>query len=107
MDLGDRYRACGAFFGFDSHSLYAEPGYDQGDSILGSLIFSGSGLSDLGFDATEIAHGGSFGPVSNLVTWSASVAAVPEPASFGAVIGLFVLAFCGFGRRRNICSPSI
>ncbi|GAB5559340.1 MAG: hypothetical protein SynsKO_09870 [Synoicihabitans sp.] len=100
----------GDTFGFSSGAssgfLFAEPGYTQGTSIDGSLIFSGSDLTELGFDETEIANGGTLGSGSNLVTWSASVAAVPEPASFGALIGLIVLVFSAFGRRRDVRSPS-
>lgn len=97
----------GDSFAFNCSAIYTAAGYTAGTQIDGSLIFSGSDLSDLGFNATEIANGGTLGSGLNLVTWSASVAAVPEPASFSAVIGLFVLIFSTFGRRRNVRSQSI
>lgn len=60
----------------------------------------GVDLADLGFDAGEIASGGTLSGTGGTVNWTASVLAVPEPSSFALLAGGLALGAVVARRRR-------
>jgi len=92
---GDNWR-------FDSNNYIGPASFIDTTEVDGSMDFVGSNLAELGFDATEIANGGTFildtagGDVN--VNWSAS--SVPEPATAG-LLGISALGLWLFRRAKN------
>ena len=86
-------------FGFDTDQIYGPRDFTSGQTISGSLVFGGQDLTDLGFDADEIANGG-FIPLggTNVVSWSAS--AIPELSSF-TIAWVATLSVMMVRRRSN------
>lgn len=94
--------ASGDPFGFDGFgaiggsNLLGPVDFTASTSIVGSLEFAGSDLTELGFDAAEIANGGSIDLGDGaIVNWTANV--VPEPSTLSC---LFSISLLLIARRR-------
>jgi hypothetical protein len=94
----------GDAFGFQvgSSNYDAPASYIAGTNLSGQLVFADTTLADLGFDASEIANGGSFVGGGNTVNWTASVAAVPEPATYAVFFGAGALVCAAYRNRRRL-----
>lgn len=91
--------ASGDSFGFAAGvagvaTFYAPANYSSGESIAGSLTFSGHTLTSLGFTAGD---SGTFSGAGNIVNFTV----VPEPSAFAAVTALVVAGCLVFVRRRR------
>ena len=82
---------------------YAPSGYIQNDALNGSATFLNRSLSQLGFDASEIANGGTITIQGTVITWSAT-SAVPEPGAFAFIAGIVILGSAAFRRRPRVLS---
>ncbi|MGJ8638899.1 MAG: PEP-CTERM sorting domain-containing protein [Opitutaceae bacterium] len=88
-----------------SVSYYAPSGYTLGDPISGSVDFASETLSDMNLPSSgsgTIDFVGVGGPEN--VTWGINGATVPEPSSFGLLLGCGALAFSL--RRRRVADPA-
>ena len=88
-------------FGFStslvtSTTLYAPSGYTSGLPITGSLTFAGNDLETMGFTPNS---SGVFSGGGNTVNFT--VGAIPEPSSYGFLLGAAGLATAIFFRRRR------
>jgi hypothetical protein len=87
-------------FGFrageSSSDFYAPTGYSQGDPISSQMIFAGTDLPTMGFTNGD---SGAFTGGGNTVNFS--VTAIPEPNSYGVLLGAAGLATAIFFRRRR------
>lgn len=95
----------GDSFGFDGLYRYAPVGYVASTLLSGYMIFEGKDLASLGFSPENINASGILpafsGNAGNDVYWSTSDGSVvPEPASFGLLIGTTALGF-GLWRIRR------
>ena len=89
----------GEAFGFNENSVYGPiTGFTPSTPIEGTMTFINSTLTTLGFDASEIANGGSLTGAGGTVNWSASV--VPEPSTYAAIFGCVALGFTVIRRKR-------
>ena len=86
-------------FGFDLTYVYGPSSFTSSTIIAGSVTYAGVNLTDLGFDAAEIANGGTLTGTGGTVNWTASV--VPEPSTYAAILGFISLAFVTIRRRRS------
>ncbi|HVZ64706.1 MAG TPA: hypothetical protein VG936_09065 [Lacunisphaera sp.] len=91
----------GDAWGFNSGRVIAPSTYLANGTINGSLTFAGMDLATFGFDATEIANGGTIGSGSYIVHWTASTTAIPEPATNALLFGLAVVGFAVCRNRRG------
>lgn len=86
-------------FGFSGGSFFVANGYDlaTGPALSGTMTYSGKSLTDLGF-SSNTSMAGSFAAAGTTANWTTS--AVPEPATYGAMLGLAALSLV-FLRRRG------
>lgn len=87
-------------FSFSTGGINAPFGYSAGDPISGSVLFSGSSLSDLGLSGSSGAINMTGGVTA--ISWSASVSAVPEPSTYAAIFGVIALGGAACRRRRVV-----
>ena len=83
-------------FAFISGLLYAPPNYTVGDTIEGSLTFNSTDIVALGFTPGD---SGSFSSDGGTINYT--VGAIPEPSSYGFLLGAVGLATAIFCRRRR------
>ena len=89
----------GDAFGFSTQSsgfLYARAGYTAGENIAGSMTFNGTDIVALGFTPGD---SGSFSSDGGTINYT--VGAIPEPSSYGFLLGAVGLATAVFCRRRR------
>lgn len=91
----------GDAWGFTGTRVIAPYNYTANTVISGSLVFSGLDLTILGFDATEIANGGTIGSGNFVVHWTAS-SPIPEPGSDSLCLGLIALGALVRLRARRV-----
>ncbi len=91
----------GASWGFGPSIIYAPSGYVANTVISGTVTFAGLDLTALGFDATEIANGGTIGSGNFIVHWTAS-SPIPEPATDAVCLGLVALGAVAWRIRRGV-----
>jgi hypothetical protein len=90
----------GASWGFGPGIVDAPYGYTANTVISGTIVFAGMNLTAFGFDATEIANGGTVGSGNFIVHWTASNA-IPEPATSAAMLGVSALGLAWSLRRQR------
>ena len=92
----------GDAFGFELYdlmlggSLYAPPNYTAGENIAGSMTFNSTDIVALGFTPGD---SGSFSSPGGTINYT--VGAIPEPSSYGFLLGAVGLATAVFCRRRR------
>jgi len=92
----------GDAFGFalpfitDSGQLYAPSNYTAGDTLAGSMTFNSTDIVALGFTPGD---SGSFSSAGGTINYT--VGAIPEPSSYGFLLGAVGLATAVFCRRRR------
>jgi hypothetical protein len=84
----------GNSFGFNQNTIFVSPSYSSSSQLGGSLIFQNHDFSSLG-----IIAGTYTGTTSNDVT--VTINAIPEPNSYGFLLGAAGLATALFFRRRR------
>lgn len=95
----------GSVFGFGTNHFYGPSGFRNTTSIVGSMTFAGSDLSDLGFvnntSGTLIGSSPSSSGRIDMVTINWEVSIVPEPSIYAAIFGGIAMMFATMRRRRS------
>jgi len=109
--ITDPVSVTGAAFGFNNRAAaprvflpvgYTEQDFDDGNSIVGSYVFTETSLGDFGFGETNLSLGtGSFDAGFGEITWTTTTSAVPEPSNNALIFGAATLGFCIYRRRAK------
>ena len=103
QSYGQGFSREGDYFSFGYTKVWGPTNFTPSTVINGSLTYdTGIDLADLGFDADEIANGGTLTGSAGTVNWTASVSAVPEPSTHLLMLGGIAL----LASRRRRTAPS-